>query len=138
MLRQRLRACIGLRLAQRHQPRQRSEERGKRKQWNICLLRPRNLGKYEDYPEDLGGRGWNRRRPLWNYGEGLGYSGFIAIPFETDCSRPLHSQRSLVENAWNAVALAAGAAKITIVNEVDDEEVPPLPKGFEYLEVGYV
>ncbi|XP_006455981.1 hypothetical protein AGABI2DRAFT_180791 [Agaricus bisporus var. bisporus H97] len=38
---------------------------------------------------------------------------------------------------WTKIARAAGAAPITIVNDVDDEEIPFLALGFCYLEKGY-
>ncbi|KAF7964923.1 hypothetical protein HWV62_1639 [Athelia sp. TMB] len=42
-----------------------------------------------------------------------------------------------MEASWTDSAKQANAAAIFIVNDVDDEEVPPLPPGFRYLETGY-
>jgi histone-lysine N-methyltransferase SUV39H len=39
---------------------------------------------------------------------------------------------------WTKIARAAGAAPITFVNEIDDEDMPFLSLGFCYLEKGYV
>ncbi|TFK63358.1 SET domain-containing protein [Pluteus cervinus] len=45
--------------------------------------------------------------------------------------------RNLLTSQWNDIAQASGAAEITIVNEVDDEAIPPIPEGFVYVESGY-
>jgi hypothetical protein len=51
-------------------------------------------------------------------------------------AQPSSKQRALAKN-WNKAARDAGAAKLDIVNEVDDEEVPPLPDNFVYSERSY-
>lgn len=48
------------------------------------------------------------------------------------------TKRELVTNEWNSVALSSSAAKINFVNDVDDEDVPALPPGFQYVESGYI
>ncbi|KAK0200089.1 hypothetical protein DFS33DRAFT_1388385 [Desarmillaria ectypa] len=46
--------------------------------------------------------------------------------------------REVVQRNWTLEAAKAGAAPITFVNEVDDEETPELDKDFTYLEKEYV
>ncbi|KAG5646881.1 hypothetical protein DXG03_001957 [Asterophora parasitica] len=43
-------------------------------------------------------------------------------------------RRRRLERSWKS----PGTAPITIVNDVDDEEVPPLPVNFRYLESNYL
>ncbi|KAG6908280.1 hypothetical protein DXG01_005381 [Tephrocybe rancida] len=47
------------------------------------------------------------------------------------------SQRSKLAEEWTTIARRTNAARISITNDVDDEEVPPLPKGFRYIESEY-
>ncbi|KAG5353292.1 hypothetical protein C0989_008510 [Termitomyces sp. Mn162] len=42
-----------------------------------------------------------------------------------------------LEEEWTAVAQRTRAAPIKIMNDVDDEEIPPLPEDFRYLEAEY-
>ncbi|KAL5523914.1 hypothetical protein ACEPAG_8087 [Sanghuangporus baumii] len=48
--------------------------------------------------------------------------------------QPQPSRRMRLQKHWNEVVRDIGAAKITLVNEVDDEECPTLPPDFRYLE----
>ncbi|KAF8874408.1 hypothetical protein BD779DRAFT_1566606 [Infundibulicybe gibba] len=48
------------------------------------------------------------------------------------------SLRDKLYMEWNYAAHSCHAAKITLSNEVDDDEVPDVPPGFEYIETGYV
>ena len=47
-------------------------------------------------------------------------------------------RRVKLEAAWNEITANSGAAPIYFVNDIDDEAIPPLVEGFEYLERGYV
>jgi hypothetical protein len=53
-------------------------------------------------------------------------------------SRSARSRRQIVQAKWNRETKRVGAASITIVNELDDEEIPASidPDKFEYVEVG--
>ncbi|KAL0951438.1 hypothetical protein HGRIS_008129 [Hohenbuehelia grisea] len=48
------------------------------------------------------------------------------------------NRRERLERQWNYIAKRSGAGSISIVNDVDDEQVPPLDPHFEYIEAGYV
>jgi hypothetical protein len=39
---------------------------------------------------------------------------------------------------WNNAARATGAAAVFIVNDVDEEEIPPLVHDFKYCENNYI
>lgn len=45
--------------------------------------------------------------------------------------------RKRLQAQWDGATRLAGSASVTIVNEVDGEEVPGVPEDFEYLEHGY-
>jgi hypothetical protein len=53
-------------------------------------------------------------------------------------SRLLRKPRQTLEAEWNAITRAAGARQIRIVNDVDAEEIPELPEGFQWLEAKYI
>lgn len=42
-----------------------------------------------------------------------------------------------MQEQWDRATRAAESAPVTIVNEVDGEEVPGVPENFQYLEHGY-
>ncbi|KAG6868576.1 hypothetical protein C0993_000841 [Termitomyces sp. T159_Od127] len=42
-----------------------------------------------------------------------------------------------LEKQWCAIARKAHAAAIKFINEVDEEEIPPLAEDFQYIEAGY-
>jgi hypothetical protein len=42
-----------------------------------------------------------------------------------------------LEQKWNGAAAKAHASGITIVNDVDNEEIPELPFNFKWLEKKY-
>ena len=47
--------------------------------------------------------------------------------------------RDTLQSQWSFLARVAGAAPVTIVNEVDNEDIPALdPKTFKYLESEYI
>lgn len=48
-----------------------------------------------------------------------------------------HWTRERLQEQWNKATKEAGAASVSIVNEVDSEEVPDVPEDFQYLEYGY-
>lgn len=48
-----------------------------------------------------------------------------------------HWTRKGLQAQWDKATREARSAPVTIVNEVDDEEVPGVPKDFQYLEHGY-
>ncbi|RDB30047.1 Histone-lysine N-methyltransferase, H3 lysine-9 specific, partial [Hypsizygus marmoreus] len=50
---------------------------------------------------------------------------------------PPPRRRRKLQQQWTSIAKACGAAQVTIVNEVDDEEVPDLPPEFKYIESEY-
>ncbi|KXN89026.1 Histone-lysine N-methyltransferase, H3 lysine-9 specific [Leucoagaricus sp. SymC.cos] len=52
---------------------------------------------------------------------------------------PMHSIRPRIKlsTQWARIAQLAGAAPISFVNEVDNEEIPPLVPDFQYIEKGY-
>ncbi|KAF8066959.1 hypothetical protein FPV67DRAFT_1417027, partial [Lyophyllum atratum] len=56
----------------------------------------------------------------------------------TSSSRLHAYRRKKLELDWTARARGSGAASIRIINHVDDEEVPPLPPKFQYLESEYL
>lgn len=45
--------------------------------------------------------------------------------------------RTQMQALWNA-SLPRFTAKLYLVNNVDDEECPPVPDGFRYIETGYI
>ncbi|EMD41544.1 hypothetical protein CERSUDRAFT_90112 [Gelatoporia subvermispora B] len=51
---------------------------------------------------------------------------------------PKRAARTVLQGEWQKAALEVGAAPISIVNDVNDEEIPPLPGGFRYCERKYV
>ena len=48
-----------------------------------------------------------------------------------------HWTRKRLQEQWDRATRVAGSASVTIVNEVDGEEVPGVPENFQYLEHGY-
>lgn len=48
-----------------------------------------------------------------------------------------HWTRKRLQEQWDKATREAGSASVTIVNEVDGEEVPGVPEDFQYLEHGY-
>ena len=48
-----------------------------------------------------------------------------------------HWTRKRLQEQWDKATKEAGAAAVTIMNEVDGEEVPGVPEDFQYLEHGY-
>ncbi|KAF5381719.1 hypothetical protein D9615_005625 [Tricholomella constricta] len=61
------------------------------------------------------------------------------LPRRTPRSSPTKlSRRKKLENDWNGLARGSYAAAITIVDDVDDDEVPFLPANFSYLESEYI
>ena len=54
-------------------------------------------------------------------------------------SEPPSRIRDTLQSQWSFLARAAGAAPVTIVNEVNNEDIPALdPKTFKYLESEYI
>ncbi|KAF9269032.1 SET domain-containing protein [Marasmius fiardii PR-910] len=51
-------------------------------------------------------------------------------------SLAIHTRREALSAQWTQAAQSKGAASVTFVNEIDEEEIPPL-KGFCYLEKDY-
>jgi len=50
----------------------------------------------------------------------------------------LQKSRKALEIEWNEAAEKAGAkGRIRIVNELDSQEIPELPEGFQWLEDSY-
>jgi hypothetical protein len=47
------------------------------------------------------------------------------------------TSRALLNETWASVLLAADAASVKLVNEVDTEEVP-VPASFTYIEADYL
>ncbi|EEB88725.1 hypothetical protein MPER_13275 [Moniliophthora perniciosa FA553] len=47
-------------------------------------------------------------------------------------------RQEILQRQWNTIAKRAGAQGITIVNDIDDEEIPILASDFEYLENDYI
>ncbi|PFH51586.1 hypothetical protein AMATHDRAFT_174894 [Amanita thiersii Skay4041] len=47
-------------------------------------------------------------------------------------------KRAMLGLAWSKIAQAAGAARITFSNEIDEEHIPTLPEEFTYIEAGYI
>ncbi len=47
------------------------------------------------------------------------------------------SERITLLNKWNAIIRINGAAPLSFANDIDDEQIPSLPKSFEYLERDY-
>ena len=43
----------------------------------------------------------------------------------------------MLQRQWDKATGEAGSASVTIVNEVDGEEVPSVPEDFQYMERGY-
>jgi histone-lysine N-methyltransferase SUV39H len=61
-----------------------------------------------------------------------------AIPLSpTFATHPFDRRANLAEQ-WTEIAKAAGGAYITITNEIDDEDIPKLAPGFQYIEAGYL
>ena len=52
-------------------------------------------------------------------------------------SREAQERRAKVQRRWTRATGNAGAAAVTIVNEVDGDGAPPLVSGFQYLERSY-
>ncbi|KAI3619605.1 histone-lysine n-methyltransferase [Moniliophthora roreri] len=52
--------------------------------------------------------------------------------------RSVQKGREILQREWNAAAKLVSAKGITIVNDIDDEEIPVLDSDFEYLENDYV
>ncbi|KAF9497465.1 SET domain-containing protein [Pleurotus eryngii] len=53
--------------------------------------------------------------------------------------QPASQERRLkLEKEWTAIADTSHAAPIAIVNIIDDEDGPPLPPNFRYVEQGYI
>jgi histone-lysine N-methyltransferase SUV39H len=50
----------------------------------------------------------------------------------------LGKSRLALQAAWNDAIRATGAAAVSIVNDVDEEEIPPLVLNFEYCEDTYI
>ena len=48
-----------------------------------------------------------------------------------------HWTKKKLQEQWDKATKDAGSASVTIVNEVDGEEVPGVPEDFQYLEHGY-
>ena len=48
------------------------------------------------------------------------------------------SVKDATRASWKYTCAKAGAAGISIVNEVTDEYLPNLPRGFRYMETGYI
>jgi hypothetical protein len=48
-----------------------------------------------------------------------------------------HSPRMMLQRKWNQIIEDAGAASITLVNDIDSTEIPDLPAGFQYIESSY-
>jgi len=48
-----------------------------------------------------------------------------------------HWTRKRLQEQWDRATKEAGSASVTIVNDVDGEEVPGVPEDFRYLEHGY-
>lgn len=48
-----------------------------------------------------------------------------------------HWTRKMLQAQWDKATKEAGSAPVTIVNEVDGEEVPGVPEDFQYFEHGY-
>ncbi|KAF9450842.1 SET domain-containing protein [Macrolepiota fuliginosa MF-IS2] len=53
---------------------------------------------------------------------------------------PMHNSRYRFQLSlqWSRIAQSQGAAAISFVNDVDDEDTPPLVPDFKYLERGYI
>ena len=45
--------------------------------------------------------------------------------------------RESIQRTWSKACKKVGAAAIVIVNEVDEEDYPPIPKNFIYMEKGF-
>ncbi|KAG6817367.1 hypothetical protein H0H87_009554 [Tephrocybe sp. NHM501043] len=48
------------------------------------------------------------------------------------------ARRNELQEEWSTIARRTRAAPITITNDVDDDVIPPLPEGFEYIESEYI
>ncbi|KIM86527.1 hypothetical protein PILCRDRAFT_307091 [Piloderma croceum F 1598] len=53
-------------------------------------------------------------------------------------AKPKPSRREALQTAWNIAARKAAAAAIFVVNDIDEEEVPPMVQDFEYCEDIYI
>ncbi|KAG6813743.1 hypothetical protein H0H92_007695 [Tricholoma furcatifolium] len=51
--------------------------------------------------------------------------------------KKISRKRKELEKEWTHAAQRTGAARLTLTNTVDNEEIPSLPKGFRYLESEY-
>ena len=64
-----------------------------------------------------------------------------AVPRQKTTSSPFissgHWTRKRLQAQWDHATREAGSASVTIINEVDGEEVPGVPEDFQYLEHGY-
>ena len=49
-----------------------------------------------------------------------------------------YPRRRALANKWTKVAKSSGAASISIVNDVDNDELPAFMSSFQYLEKGYL
>ncbi|KAF4576292.1 hypothetical protein EYR36_004269 [Pleurotus pulmonarius] len=53
--------------------------------------------------------------------------------------QPASQERRIqLQKEWTAIANASNAAGIALVNVIDDEDGPPLPLNFQYVEHGYI
>ncbi|KAK7018663.1 hypothetical protein VNI00_018349 [Paramarasmius palmivorus] len=90
---------------------------------NLCAL---------DCPTD------NYQKQAGNWLPEVASSGFRQIrPSSTSSSR-LSMKRGQLQRLWNTQAKNVGAKGIVLVNEIDDEEIPPLDPNFRYLENDYI
>ncbi|KAF8625395.1 hypothetical protein AX15_005401 [Amanita polypyramis BW_CC] len=99
-------------------------------------FRPRVVrleGLYEDKTEDLtfSSMGTKHQEVKKRYSTRYVASKFFRL------SNWMVDSRDKLAAQWTEIAKVAGAAQITITNGVDDEELPKLLPGFEYLETGY-
>jgi histone-lysine N-methyltransferase SUV39H len=62
----------------------------------------------------------------------------LYILFWLHCAKKFATSWEALQTAWNVAARKAGAAAIFIVNDVDEEEVPPMVQDFEYCEDIYI
>ena len=61
-----------------------------------------------------------------------------ADPHGGASSPHLHQRRRELAKKWTMAAHDAGAARIDIINDVDDDEIPPVEETFKYLEREYL
>lgn len=65
------------------------------------------------------------------------YLGYFISNSIVDVS-PRERQRRALSAKWTDAAHETDAASITIVNDVDGEAIPPLPRDFLYIENRYI